>query len=86
MGTKRSLYPLTFDSAKQQISPKHILATTGYPTYYFKWVEVEKGVYASRAKYPQKREQVFLQNRRQVAAQEQLRIKKVATNGERSAI
>jgi len=32
------------------------------------------------------REQVFLQNRRQVAAQEQLRIKKVATNGERSAI
>ncbi len=38
--------PLTFDSAKQQISPKHILATTGYPTYYFKWVEVEKGVYA----------------------------------------
>ena len=29
--------PLTFDSAKQQISPKHILATTGYPTYYFKW-------------------------------------------------
>jgi NTE family protein len=38
--------PLTFDSAKQQISPKHILATTGYPTYYFKWVEVEKGVFA----------------------------------------
>jgi NTE family protein len=38
--------PLTFDSAKQQISPKHILATTGYPTYYFKWVEIEKGVYA----------------------------------------
>jgi NTE family protein len=38
--------PLTFDSAKQQISPKHILATTGYPTYYFPWVEVEKGVYA----------------------------------------
>jgi NTE family protein len=38
--------PLTFDSAKQQITPKHILATTGYPTYYFQWVEVEKGVYA----------------------------------------
>jgi NTE family protein len=38
--------PLIFDSAKQQISPKHILATTGYPTYYFKWVEVEKGVFA----------------------------------------
>ena len=38
--------PLTFDSAKQQITPKHIMATTGYPTYYFQWVEVEKGVYA----------------------------------------
>jgi NTE family protein len=37
--------PLIFDSAKQQITPKHILATTGYPTYYFQWVEVEKGVY-----------------------------------------
>jgi NTE family protein len=38
--------PLTFDSAKQQITPKHIMATTGYPTYYFQWAEVEKGVYA----------------------------------------
>jgi NTE family protein len=38
--------PLIFDSAKQQITSKHILATTGYPTYYFPWVEVEKGVYA----------------------------------------
>lgn len=38
--------PLIFDSSKQQITPKHILATTGYPTYYFKWTEVEKGVYA----------------------------------------
>ena len=38
--------PLTFDSAKQQITPKHVLATTGYPRYYFQWVEVEKGVYA----------------------------------------
>jgi NTE family protein len=38
--------PLIFDSAKQQITPKHILATTGYPTYYFQWVEVEKEVYA----------------------------------------
>src|SRR5215470_9048650 len=38
--------PLTFDSAKQQITPKHILATTGYPTYHFQWAEVEKGVYA----------------------------------------
>jgi NTE family protein len=38
--------PLIFDSAKQQIAPKHILATTAYPRYYFQWVEVEKGVYA----------------------------------------
>jgi NTE family protein len=38
--------PLIFDSAKQKITPKHIMATTGYPTYYFQWVEVEKGVYA----------------------------------------
>ncbi len=38
--------PLIFDSAKQQITSKHILATTGYPRYYFQWVEVEKGVYA----------------------------------------
>jgi NTE family protein len=38
--------PLIFDSTKQQITSKHILATTGYPTYYFRWVEVEKGVYA----------------------------------------
>ncbi len=38
--------PLIFDSTKQQITPKHILATTGYPTYYFQWIEVEKGVYA----------------------------------------
>jgi NTE family protein len=37
--------PLIFDSAKQQITPKHIMATTGYPTYYFQWAEVEKGVY-----------------------------------------
>src|SRR5215469_8693761 len=38
--------PLTFDSTKQQITPKHIMATTGYPTYHFQWAEVEKGVYA----------------------------------------
>jgi NTE family protein len=38
--------PLIFDSTNQQISPKHILAATGYPSYYFRWVEVEKGVYA----------------------------------------
>lgn len=38
--------PLIFDSSKQQITSKHILAATGYPTYYFRWVEVENGVYA----------------------------------------
>jgi NTE family protein len=38
--------PLIFDSAKQQITSKHILAVTGYPSYYFRWEEVEKGVYA----------------------------------------
>jgi NTE family protein len=38
--------PLIFDSNKQQITSKHILATTGYPSYYFSWAEVEKGVYA----------------------------------------
>src|SRR5215216_6476884 len=37
--------PLTFDSYKQQITPKHILATSGYPLYNFPWTEVEKGVY-----------------------------------------
>ena len=38
--------PLIFDSSKQQITSKHILAATGYPRYYFRWVEVEKGIYA----------------------------------------
>ena len=38
--------PLIFDSNKQQITSKHILAATGYPSYYFPWAEVEKGVYA----------------------------------------
>jgi NTE family protein len=38
--------PLTFDSYKQQITPKHILATSAYPMYAFPWVEVENGVYA----------------------------------------
>ena len=38
--------PLIFDSSKQPITSKHILAATGYPTYYFRWVEAEKGVYA----------------------------------------
>ena len=38
--------PLIFDSNKQQITSRHILATTGYPSSYFRWVEVEKGIYA----------------------------------------
>jgi len=38
--------PLTFDSYRQQITPKHILATSAYPLYNFKWVEVEDGIYA----------------------------------------
>ncbi|HKU50723.1 MAG TPA: patatin-like phospholipase family protein [Nitrososphaera sp.] len=38
--------PLVFDNSKQQITPKHILATCGYPLYNFPWVEVEEGVYA----------------------------------------
>ena len=38
--------PLTFDSSKQVIEAKHILATCGYPAYNFPWVEVEPGVYA----------------------------------------
>jgi NTE family protein len=38
--------PLAFDSSKQQITLKHLLATTAYPKYYFQWVEVEEGVYA----------------------------------------
>jgi NTE family protein len=38
--------PLIFDSATQQITSEHLLAATGYPSYYFQWVEVEKGVYA----------------------------------------
>jgi NTE family protein len=41
-----SAEPLIFDSTKQQITSRHILATTGYPSYYFRWVEVEKGIYA----------------------------------------
>jgi NTE family protein len=38
--------PLTFDSSKQKITPKDILATTGYPSDNFPWIEIEKGVYA----------------------------------------
>jgi NTE family protein len=38
--------PLTFDSARHEITVKHLLGTSGYPLYGFSWVEVEKGVYA----------------------------------------
>ncbi|MGD1834188.1 MAG: patatin-like phospholipase family protein [Nitrososphaeraceae archaeon] len=38
--------PLIFDSNKQQILPKHILATSGYPLYNLPWTEVESGVFA----------------------------------------
>jgi NTE family protein len=34
------------DSSKQKITPKHILATSGYPSDNFPWVELEEGVYA----------------------------------------
>ncbi|MDN5867674.1 MAG: patatin-like phospholipase family protein, partial [Candidatus Nitrosocosmicus sp.] len=38
--------PLTFDSYKEQISAKHILATSAYPLYNFRWIEVKDGVFA----------------------------------------
>jgi NTE family protein len=38
--------PLTFDSSMQQITSKHILATSAYPLYNFRWIEVQDGVYA----------------------------------------
>ena len=42
---------ITFDSSKQKITPKHILATSGYPLEIFPWmnspwVELEEGIYA----------------------------------------
>ncbi len=38
--------PLVFDSYRQQITSKHILAACAYPFYSFRWVEVEDGTYA----------------------------------------
>ena len=38
--------PLIFDSFKQQITTKHILATSSYPIYNFRWEEVQEGIYA----------------------------------------
>ncbi len=37
---------LTFDSSKQKITPKHILATSAYLLYNFPWIEVQERVYA----------------------------------------
>jgi len=37
--------PMTFDSAHQQITVKHLLGTSGYPLYGFPWIEVENGKY-----------------------------------------
>jgi len=37
---------ITFDSSKQKITPKHVLATSSYPSDNFPWVELEEGVYA----------------------------------------
>ena len=38
--------PLTFDSYREQITAKHILATSAYPSYNFRWIEVKDGVFA----------------------------------------
>ena len=37
--------PLTFDSFREKITAKHVLATSAYPLYFFPWVEVQKGTY-----------------------------------------
>ncbi|HXV45517.1 MAG TPA: patatin-like phospholipase family protein [Nitrososphaera sp.] len=37
---------LVFDSAKMEIEPKHILASTAYSAYGFPWIEVNKHTYA----------------------------------------
>jgi NTE family protein len=37
---------LVFDSAKQEIQAKHILASTAAPRYGFPWIEVSDGVFA----------------------------------------
>ncbi len=41
-----SAEPLVFDSARTQIQPKHILASSAYSAYGFPWVEVEENIYA----------------------------------------
>jgi NTE family protein len=37
--------PIVFDSYKTPIESKHLLASSGYPSYGFPWVELENGVY-----------------------------------------
>ena len=37
---------LVFDSFKEKIGSKHILASSAYPNYGFHWIEVEENVYA----------------------------------------
>ncbi len=37
---------LVFDSAREQIEPKHLLASTAAPHYGFPWIEVSDGVFA----------------------------------------
>jgi len=37
---------LTFDSFKEQITTKNVLATSDYPLYKFRWIQVKDGVYA----------------------------------------
>ena len=37
---------LVFDSAKMEIKPKHILASSAYSAYGFPWIEVDDNVYA----------------------------------------
>jgi hypothetical protein len=43
---EKSCPPIYYDSSRQKITPKHILATSAYPSDNFPWVELEEGVYA----------------------------------------
>lgn len=37
--------PLIFDSTEQPIKPRHLLATSGLPSYNFPWAKVEEGIF-----------------------------------------
>ncbi|MGI8831683.1 MAG: hypothetical protein ACR2IS_03490, partial [Nitrososphaeraceae archaeon] len=37
--------PLIFDSTKQPIKPRHLLATSAHPSYNFPWAKVEEGIF-----------------------------------------